>query len=102
MRRDIYLDKNGDLQMSNTDVFKAENILNIEVTTLYYAPGLGIDLGRFIDPGVQIQPETFKAYTIQQLTQQGVELESVSTAVNNFMTNIEYTVREPGEATNAI
>lgn len=94
-RRDIYLDDNGDLQIANTDVFKAENILNIQIGTLYYAQTLGIDLARFIDPGIEIQPETFRAYTIQELTRQGVQLETVSTVIDEFITNLTYVATEP-------
>lgn len=94
-RRDIYLDNNGNLQVANTDVFKAENILSIQIGTLYYAQTLGIDLARFIDSDVAIQPETFRAYTIQELTRQGVQLETVETATDNFIATITYTATEP-------
>ena len=94
-RRDIYLDNNGNLQVANTDVFKAENILNIQQGVLYYAQLLGIDLARFIAPGIDIQPETFRAYTIQELTRQGVQLETVATATDKFMATITYTATEP-------
>lgn len=94
-RRDIYLDNNGDLQTSNTDVFKAENILNIQIGRLYYAENLGIDLARFIDSDVNIQPMTFRAYTIQELTRQGIQLEQVETVFRDFLTAINYTATEP-------
>lgn len=94
-RRDIYLDNNGDLQTSNTDVFKAENILNIQIGRLYYAENLGIDLARFIDSDVNIQPMTFRAYTIQELTRQGIQLEQVETVFRDFLTAINYTAIEP-------
>lgn len=96
-RRDIYLDANGFLQMSNTDVFKAENILNIQINSLYYAQDLGIDLTRFINSDVEIQPETFRAYTVQELTRQGIQLQTVKTATNQFMSTITYKATEPNE-----
>lgn len=96
-RRDIYLDTNGFLQMSNTDVFKAENILNIQINSLYYAQDLGIDLVRFINSDVEIQPETFRAYTVQELTRQGIQLQTVETATNQFMSTITYKATEPNE-----
>lgn len=101
-RRDIYLDKNGFLQMSNTDVFKAENILNIQIGSLYYAQDLGIDLARFVNSDVNIQPETFRAYTIQELTRQGVQLQTVITAFENFMSTITYTASEPEQGDNNV
>ena len=63
MSKDIYLDSNGNIQVADTDVFKSKNIMEIQIGTLIYAPKLGIDLARFIDPSVSIQPETFRSYT---------------------------------------
>ena len=83
--------------MSNTDVFKAENILNIQINSLYYAQDLGIDLARFVNSDVEIQPKTFRAYTVQELTRQGVQLQTVATAINQFMSTITYKATEPSE-----
>lgn len=88
--------------MSNTDVFKAENILNIQIGSLYYAQDLGIDLARFVNSDVNIQPETFRAYTIQELTRQGVQLQTVITAFENFMSTITYTASEPEQGDNNV
>lgn len=96
MSVDIYLDKNGDLQQSDTTVFKAENILNVQVGTLYYAKSLGIDLIRFIEPNVEIQPETFSAYMIQTLVNQNVRVdEIVANYENDFIARFLTKVSEP-------
>lgn len=62
----------ADFKAIDTVVFKAKNILEIQEGSLTYQPELGIDLKRFLDPDVKIQNETFEAYTIQRLGEQGV------------------------------
>lgn len=96
MSRDIYLDDDGELKVADTDVYKGENILRVQVNFLVYAPNLGIDLARFIDPSVTIQPETFKSYTVQELVRQGVRIETVKSNFNALDTDLTYTASEPG------
>lgn len=94
MSRDIYIDHDDNLQTADTDVYKGENILRIQVGTLVYAQELGIDLARFIDPGVSIQPETFRAYTVQELVKQGVRIETVLEKFNNVDAVLKYTAAQ--------
>lgn len=68
---DIYIDGNN-VKVSDTVVFKAKNILEIQEGSLSYEKTLGIDLKRFLDPNVKIQNQTFEAYSLQKLGEQGV------------------------------
>lgn len=68
---DVYIE-NGEFKISDTVVFKAKNILEIQEGSLDYQPDLGIDLKRFLDPDVKIQNETFEAYSLQRLGEQGI------------------------------
>lgn len=92
MSVDIYLDNDGILQRANTDVYKAKNILSIQVTNAYYAQSLGIDLKRFLDPDVKIQFETFRSYTLQALVQQGVRIDAVLETQQNLDKLLDYNV----------
>lgn len=94
MSVDIYLDKDGILQRANTDVYKARNILAVQKTNTHYRPDLGIDLRRFIDPNVRIQFETFRSYTLQEMVQQGVRMESVLEAQKNLDKELDYKVSQ--------
>lgn len=94
MSRDIFLDHDGNLQVADTDIYKGENILRVQVGTLIYAPTLGIDLARFIDPAVSIQPETFRSYTIQELVRQGVRIETVTEHFKSLDANLLYTAAQ--------
>lgn len=68
---DVYIE-DGVFKASDTIVFKAKNILEVQEGSLVYEPDLGIDLKRFLDPNVKIQNQTFEAYSLRKLGEQGV------------------------------
>ena len=92
MSIDIYLDNDGVLQRSETDVYKARNILSVQKTNTHYRPDLGIDLKRFIDPSVKIQFETFRSYTLQEMVQQGVRIDAVLEIQKDLDKRLNYNV----------
>lgn len=86
--------ENGEFKTSDTIVFKAKNILETQEGSLSYAPELGIDLKRFLDPDVKIQNRTFEAYSIQKLGEQGVNPIELIVNKETFRQVFEYTVAE--------
>lgn len=92
MSIDIYLDTNGVLQRSDTDVYKARNILSVQKTNTHYRPDLGIDLKRFIDPKVKIQFETFRSYTLQEMVQQGARIDAILEVQRDLDKKMDYNV----------
>lgn len=92
MSVDIFLDKDGVLQRSNTDVYKARNILSVQKTNTHYRPDLGIDLKRFIDPDVKIQFETFRSYTLQEMVQQGARIDAILEVQRDLDKKMDYNV----------
>ena len=90
---DVYLE-NGEFKASDTIVFKAKNILEVQEGSLNYAPELGIDLKRFLDPDVKIQNKTFEAYSIQKLGEQGVNPIELIVNQETFRQVFEYKVAE--------
>lgn len=92
MSVDIFLDKDGVLQRSNTDVYKARNILSVQKTNTHYRPDLGIDLKRFIDPDVKIQFETFRSYTLQEMVQQGARIDAILEVQRDLDKEMDYNV----------
>lgn len=90
---DVFIDK-GEFKTSDTIVFKAKNILETQEGYLSYAPELGIDLKRFLDPDVKIQNRTFEAYSIQKLGEQGVNPIELIVNKETFRQVFEYTVAE--------
>lgn len=81
-------------KFSNTIVHKAANCIVTQLESLYYAPNFGMDLKRFFDPDVEIQTETFKAYTIQQLTDNGVNVISLRDKAKTFERLFDYVVSQ--------
>lgn len=90
---DVYLE-NGEFKATDTIVFKAKNILEVQEGSLSYAPELGIDLKRFLDPNIKIQNRTFEAYSIQKLGEQGVNPIELIVNKETFRQVFEYTVAE--------
>lgn len=86
--------ENGEFKTSDTIVFKAKNILETQEGSLNYAPELGIDLKRFLDPDVKIQNRTFEAYSIQKLGEQGVNPIELILNKETFRQVFDYTVAE--------
>ena len=86
--------ENGEFKVSDTIVFKAKNILETQDGSLSYAPELGIDLKRFLDPDVKIQNRTFEAYSIQKLGEQGVNPIELIVNKETFRQVFDYTVAE--------
>lgn len=95
MSKDIYLDDNGALQTRDTDVYKGYNILKTQLGKLVYALNLGIDLASFINSEVQIQEQTFIAYTTQQLANQGVRITEIAKITSELKSTLQYTVAKP-------
>lgn len=90
---DGYIEK-GEFKVNDTIVFKAKNILEVQEGSLSYAPELGIDLKRFLDPDVKIQNRTFEAYSIQKLGEQGVNPIELIVNKETFRQVFDYTVAE--------
>lgn len=92
---DGYIEK-GEFKVNDTIVFKAKNILETQEGSLSYAPELGIDLKRFLDPDIKIQNRTFEAYSIQKLGEQGVNPIELIVNKETFRQVFDYTVAEAG------
>lgn len=91
---DVFIDENGKFNISDTVVFKAKNILEVQEGSLSYEPQIGIDLARFLDPNVKIQNRTFEAYSIQKLGEQGVNPIELLTNKTAFEEIFDYKVVE--------
>lgn len=78
---------------NDTIVHKAANVMTVQEGSLYYAPNFGIDLKRFFDPDVEIQTETFKAYSIQKLAENGVNVLELGESKEMFESLLNYVVQ---------
>ncbi len=79
---DIVSAENGqDLGMYDTQTEKAKNILSIQVYSLEYIPTFGIDLKYFLSEDFKFQNDSFKAYLVEVLANNGINVESVTEQV---------------------
>jgi hypothetical protein len=67
----------SDIRIFDTQTSKAANILQTQLGTLFYAADLGIDLKYFLDPDFRFQNESFKAYLVQVLAENSINVSSV-------------------------
>lgn len=82
----------GDIELIETVVFKASNLLKVQEGSLEYAKAFGIDLKTFFDPDVQIQNETFEAYSLQKMAQNGINPIGLVVDKNTFGQVFNYSV----------
>jgi hypothetical protein len=84
---DIHI-KNNNLQASDTSIWKAKNILEIEIGFLFYASEFGIDYDLFFGEDLQIQKETFISYATSKLAENGVNPLEVISNEGTFDANL--------------
>lgn len=91
--KDIYLE-NGkqDLQIAETVVFKAKNLIETQEGSIYYHDNFGIDLERFLDPDIQIQNRTFEAYSLQKMGEWGINPLELVTNQETYRQVFNYTL----------
>lgn len=91
-----------DMRMLSTQTSKAENILNIQLGSLTYAPELGIDLEYFLQPGIRFQTASFKAYLVETLANRGVNVASTEEQIETLFTNLNINLSPVEESTGLI
>lgn len=64
--------KNNILRTADTLIYKARNILSTQIASLAYAPDFGIDYDLFFGEDYTIQNQTFQAYAISKLSENGI------------------------------
>lgn len=65
------------MQVYDTQTPRAANILSVQLGALAYAEELGIDLKYFLGEDVKFQNASFKAYLVQVLANNGINVTSV-------------------------
>lgn len=83
--------KNNSLDVKDTSLYKARNLLSTQIGSLAYAEDFGIDYDLFFGQDYKIQTETFKSYAISKLSEKGINPLEVITDEGSLETilNIE-------------
>lgn len=87
-----YVAQGVDVGQFDTQTFKAANILGVQLGALEYAPELGIDLKYFLTNDFEIQNESFKAYCVQVLAQNGVNVSNVVETLNALFSEMTFNI----------
>jgi hypothetical protein len=95
-------DTEDDFSFIDTDVKRAENILNTQLDTLTYAPDFGIDLEYFLNPDYVFQNEAFRAYLLQRLSESSVNVTSVIDILTTFTENITFNLGQSKQGNGAL
>jgi len=81
---DIFIDKDGILRSAETSLYKAKNILSTQIGSLVYAPEFGIDYDLFFGDDYKIQNETFTAYAVSKLAENGINPQEILSKKETF------------------
>lgn len=73
-----------DLQIVNSIAPKAGNVVNVQLGSLNFAVGFGVDLKYFVSSEFQFQAESFKAYLVQRLTEHQINVSQVISVLDGF------------------
>lgn len=79
----ISADENG-MGVYNTQTQRAKNILSVQLGSLMYAPKIGVDLAYFLREDITFENEGFKAYLIQVLASQSINVASVDQVIHSL------------------
>ncbi len=82
MKDIIEVNQGEDLDVIDSIVSKAGNVLAIQLGDLEYAPDFGVDLRFFLQSDFQFMNESFKAYLVQRLTESQVNVAQVIETVD--------------------
>lgn len=90
---DIVSIKDGfDLGVADAVAPKAANLVSTQVGDLEYAPAFGVDLKFFIQTDFQFQNESFKAYLVDRLTQNQINVSQVIEVIESLQRKYTFKV----------
>lgn len=79
-----------DIGFYDTQTSRAANILSIQVGDLEYQPDFGIDLNYFLSEDFSFQNESFKAYLVQILSNNGINVSSVAEVIDDLFSTFDF------------
>ena len=79
-----------DLGLYDSQVQRAGNILSVQIGSLEYADSLGIDLKFFLTDQFKVQNDSFRAYLIEVLAAQGINVSTVAETLDNLFSTYTF------------
>lgn len=100
---DIISAENGlDLGIGDTQAPKAANILSVQLYSLEYLSGFGIDLKYFLSEEFDFQNSSFQAYLVEVLANSGINVEQVTEQVNALWSSFDFKISPESTSTGLI
>lgn len=81
---DIVVNSSGELDTYDTQTNRAQNLLQVQLGSLEYAPTVGVDLEYFLSPEFKFQDASFQSYLVQVLASFGINVATITTQVQNL------------------
>lgn len=103
MIKDIFYDENkNDLALLSSELPRAENLISVQLGSLYYQPDWGADLQYFLNPDYEIQAESFESYLLQQLGFWGMNVLSLVSHTGQFVRSMIFNFGRPKDASSLV
>lgn len=101
--KDIIEIKMGeDLKVFDSVVAKAGNVLSVQLGSLEYAPDFGVDLRFFLESEFKFQNESFKAYLVQRLAENQINVAQVIQSVDPLFQKYIYSVGDTKQSSEGL
>jgi hypothetical protein len=88
------------MQTYDTQTPRAANILSVQLGALEYAQDIGIDLRYFLNANIKFQNDSFKAYLVQVLAGNGINVASVIEVLRPLSSEYDFNL-SPQESTSS-
>lgn len=88
------IDIDEDYNFSDSQIWKANNILITQLGSLHYAQNVGVDIDTYLIGETVLQTETFRTHIIEQLINNNIVISSLDTEISKFVDNYLITVGE--------
>lgn len=102
MNRDIYVVEGKDLQLGPADLYRAANVLSIQIGSLEYEPDFGVDVKYFLESEFEIQTVSFQSYLVQRLLEHQIPVLTVVKVVEQFVQRLTFNIGDSSSGTELI
>lgn len=89
----IFQSGRNDFKTEATDVFKGQNICQVQLGSLNGGPSIGIDFDKFVKGELEFSMETFKSHVLNQLTIMNCQVKRVDITQDEIDGTISIGVR---------
>ncbi len=92
----------NDLNVMDSVVAKAGNVVAVQLGSLEYAQEFGVDLRFFLTSELQFQNESFKAYLVQRLTESQVNVSEILQTIESVFEQYTFFVGDTSKSSGGL